>query len=70
MFNALEATVLVKSRSGYRVLPVFERHGFLYAKNNSFYVQLLSNNLTSNGSLSWKEIEGIEPNNEKGYLVL
>lgn len=65
------AKVMVKTTSGYKVLPLYvrESNGHVYAKNGQFYIALMQQSITSNSKITWVELDGLDEVYEKCYLV-
>ncbi|ELL7856256.1 hypothetical protein RXY88_001376 [Salmonella enterica] len=65
------AEVMVKTTSGYKVLPLYvrESNGHVYAKNGQFYIALMKQSITSNSKITWVELDGLDEVYEKCYLV-
>lgn len=63
MFTPTDETVLLKTKSGFKVAPVYESttDSTLFAKNGQMFIQLYECKRTTNPSIRWERFSDITP---------
>lgn len=60
MFTEINGTCLIRLKTGYRELKLFELNNEIYAKNGNTFIKLRSDKGTSNPAIDWVDVFGVD----------